>query len=621
MRLFITGASGLIGRRLVVDRLERGDQLVLLSRDANRTARLFAADANRNITVVQGNPAAPGKWQQAVDGCDGVIHLAGAGIADRRWSAAYKKVLFSSRVDSTHQIVSAIEAAAHPPRVLINGSATGYYGETGDREVDEDARPGDGFLAQLSIAWEGQALRAESLGVRVVLLRSGIVLDHRGGALKKMLTPFRFLVGGPLGSGRQFMPWIHWRDLVGLIDLGLEEPTLLGPVNGVAPQALRNHEFARAIGQALRKPSWLPAPKFALRIVLGEAAKYLMMSQRVIPAKALQFGYVFIYPELELALEELLGHGEEQATGINVDQTAVAPDPPNPDTQDLAVAPSSVAGKASAMPAAPIRLLAIGVDGTLLNSDGSIAQGVIQACRSAERAGCVVILATARPPRGMRTILQTLDIASPTINYNGAVIWNPLDDKPQFHEPLSADIARRLVDATRSLQPQVSISLEVLDRWYADRIDRRFTPEEGSVLEPDYVGALEQFLLAPVTKINLLGTPEEIQPVLEMIREQFWRPRQVGVFLTDPRLIQITHPLVDKGIALQRIARRMNLNRESVMAIGDAANDMGMIEWAGFGVAVENAHESVKDLADAIVPSNDELGVARAIQRYVLGRR
>jgi hypothetical protein len=624
MRLFITGATGLIGRRLVLDRLERGDQVVLLSRDVGRAANLFAADANRNITVVQGNPAAPGAWQESVDGCDAVVHLAGAGIAERRWSAAYKKFLVSSRIDSTHQVAQAIQVARIRPRVLINASAAGYYGEAGDRELDESARPGNDFLAQLCIAWEEQALRVESASAgatRVVLLRSGVVLDERGGAMSKMLTPFQFFMGGPLGSGRQFMPWIHWRDLIGLIDLALEERELSGPLNMAAPQPVRNREFSRALGQALNRPSWLPKPKFLLRLVAGEVARFLTTSQRVVPAKAQQFGYVFVYPDVDMALEALLG-SQDDATLMTSDAAgANPPDVLNLGPRPLPVEASPPLVKNNARPRAPIRLMAIDVDGTLLNSDGSIAQGVIQACRAAERAGCVVVLATARPPRGLRTILQTLDLTSPTINYNGAVIWNPQDGRPQYHEPLPAELARQIIQESLALQAELLVSLEVLDRWYVDRIDPRFEPQNGRMLEPDYVGSLDQFLQSPVTKVNLVGIPEQIQPVLEMIRERFWRPRNVAVFLTDPRLIQITHPMVDKGIALQRIAKRMGLSRDEVMAIGDASNDMGMIEWAGFGVAVANAYPPVKELADAIVPSNDELGVARAIQRYVLAKR
>jgi Cof subfamily protein (haloacid dehalogenase superfamily) len=231
------------------------------------------------------------------------------------------------------------------------------------------------------------------------------------------------------------------------------------------------------------------------------------------------------------------------------------------------------------------------------------------------------VLATARAPRGTRALLQALDITSPVINYNGAVIWNPIEDKPQYHEPLSGEIARQIVEEARTLHPDLMVTIEALDRWHTDRVDERFLFTDGKPAQPDSLGPLDDALSQPVTKLNLLGEPERLKGVLEMVTEHFWKPKQVSVFLSDPSLIQITHPLVDKGIALQRIARKMNLKREEVMAIGDASNDMGMIGWVGFGVAVANAYPAVLELADAVVPSNDELGVARAIQRFVLTRR
>lgn len=631
MRLFITGATGLVGRRLVLDRLERGDQVVLLSRDALRASKLFAADANRNITVIAGNVATPGAWQRSVAGCDAVIHLAGAGLADRRWGAAYKKSIVSSRIDSTHQIVNALEMASpvllptRRPKVLINASAIGYYGDTGDRDVDESSPPGPStdFLVGLAVQWEQHAAAARALGVRVVPLRTGIVLDERGGALPEMIRPFKFLAGGPLGNGRQWMSWIHWRDLVGIIDLALEQRDLDGPMNGVAPNPVRNRDFAKAIGRITGKPSWLPAPRFGLRIVVGEFAKYLTIGSKVLPRVAQRRGYTFLYPDLQRALSALLLRDE---TAEPTEPVAVVSNNgsmrmnmgPAPLT---AVGPLALMNEERRLPERAIRLLAVDIDGTLLRSDASLPQGVIQACRSAERAGCVVVLATARPPRGTRTVLQALDITSPVINYNGAVIWNPIENKPQYHEPLSGEIARAIVQEARAMHREVMVAIEILDLWYTDRIDQRWVNNDGKAASPDYLGDLDEVLNQPLTKLNLMGEPAALKPILDMITERYWKSRQVAVFLSDPSLIQITHPMVDKAIALQRIAKRMNVAREEVMAIGDASNDMGMLEWAGFGVAVANAYPAVRDMADAVVPSNDELGVARAIQRFVLARR
>lgn len=644
MRLFITGATGLLGRRLVIDRLERGDQVVLLSRDGARARKMFAADANRNITVVEGNPAAPGPWQKMVDGCDAVVHLAGAGIADRRWTAAYKKLLVSSRVDSTHQLADAIVQAAQPPAVFVSGSAVGYYGDAGDLELDEKSPPGEDFLAQLCVAWEAQAQQAVSSATRVVLLRTAAVLDNRGGALKAMLPAFRMGLGGPLGTGRQYFPWIHWRDLIGLIDLALEHSDLHGPLNGVAPQEVRQRDFARALGAALGRPAFMPTPKFAVRLALGEVARYVTSSQRVVPAKARRFGYAFVYPELEAALEDLVGRRDNNDANGNGHVNANSNGTENSDAHDdaataarqfgdssrpasAAAAPMpSVSGNGSSphngpMPAAVIKLLAIAVDGTLLRSDGSLPHGVIHACRAAERAGCMVVLATTRPPRGTRLILQTLDLHSPMINHGGALVWDSVHDRPLYHEPLSPEIARSVLAEVRALQPEVMAAVEILDRWYTDRIDARYVPENARLVEPDGVAPLEQFLAEPITKLSFLGPAEHMHAIFNLIRERFWQKKQVAVLQTDPRLVQVMHPLSDKSIALQRIARQFNIPREAIMAIGDSPYDMGMIEWAGFGVAMGNAGDAVKQLAKAVVPGNDELGVARAIQRYVLSRR
>lgn len=597
MQILITGATGLIGRRIVLDRLERDDRVVIVSRDTDRAGHLFAAAANQNITVINGNPAEPGSWQDAVNGCDAVIHLAGAGIADRRWSDAYKRLISDSRIDSTHQVVQAIEAAVDRPKVLVNASAVGYYGDTADRTTDESADPGDDFLANLTVRWEAQAQRATSPEVREVRLRFGIVLDERGGALAKMITPFRLMLGGPLGSGRQYMPWIHWRDVVGLVDLALKDPDLSGPVNIVAPEQVTNRTFSRTLGAVLHRPAFIPTPQIALRLAVGEFATFITMSQRISPAKAKHHGYRFLYPELRPALDSLIDAQRP------VDQER--------ENRSL-ISPTSVT------PGAPsVRLLAIDVDGTLLRSDARLSQGVVQACRAAERAGCVVVLATARGPRMTSWIVQALDITAPTINYNGALIWNPLDSVAQFHEPLAPDLADRIISEARSIDPQIMVAIEVLDRWFTDRVDRRF----DQLSDPDLIAPLSSLLSKPVTRVTLLGAGESLQRILGSIREKFWQHRAVSLFIPDPQVIQITHPLVDKGIALQRVASRMSVNREQVMVIADANNDLGMMEWAGFSVAVANGTDQVKQLADAVVPSNDDQGVARAIHRYVLTRR
>lgn len=614
MRLFITGATGVVGRRIVVDRLERGDRLVLLSRDRSRAVQLFAADSNPNIEIIQGNPAAPGVWQRCVDGCDAVIQLAGASIADRRWSTAYKKTLVNSRIDSTHQVVSAMAQAKSPPKLLINASAVGYYGDTRDRLIDEDAPPGDDFLSKLCVRWEQQTRHAEQLGARIVLLRLGVVLDERGGGLPTIAKPFRLFAGGPIGMGRQYMPWIHFRDVVGLIQWIIDNPEITGPVNAVAPQAVTNREFCRTLGAVMRRPSFFAVPKPMLRLLVGEFATYLTMSQRVAPARALRSGFVFMYPELRPALQSLIR--QPVSGGATIDDQHDSPQPIAPLESPANLGAWRASGS-SVEPPKPIRLIVVDVDGTLLDSDSRLNRSVTQACRAAERAGCAVILATARGPRMTDWIAQTLDITAPTINYNGALIWNPVNRQTQYHETIDEDVARRVVHAVREASPSIMVALEVLDRWYTDRVDPAFE----QLTPPDSVGPLKMFLAAPMTRITLLGAPTVIGSAMAVVREQFWQAGEIALYQPDPTVVQIVHPLADKGIAAQRVAQRIGISADEVMAIGDATNDLGMLSWAGFAVAVANATPAVREIADVVVPSNDDVGVARAIHRYVLAQQ
>jgi hypothetical protein len=251
-----------------------------------------------------------GPWMDAVADCDAVVNLAGENIFAHRWSEAVKAMLRDSRVLSTEHVVQALarspRTAAGTPKVLINASAIGYYGPRGDEEIAEDGEPGDDVLARVCIEWEAAAHKAEALGVRAVILRIGVVLDKERSALQKMLTPFKLFAGGPVGSGKQWMSWIHNEDLVGILLLALDNATAQGPINGTAPQPLTNKDFSTVLGRAVHRPSFMPTPRFALRLVLGEVADVILTGQRVLPRKALALGYVFKFPTAKAALADVL---------------------------------------------------------------------------------------------------------------------------------------------------------------------------------------------------------------------------------------------------------------------------------------------------------------------------
>jgi len=297
MKLVIAGASGLIGAALVDQLSRQSHTLTLLS----RTERQSKA---RNQRWLKWRPGEPGEWEQALDGADGVINLAGEPIADKRWSRRQKDRLRSSRIETTRALVGAMSSAQARPKFLINASAVGYYGSRGNETVTEASPPGNDFLAQLCLEWETEARKSEALGTRVVLLRTGIVLANRGGALKKMLPPFKMFAGGPLGSGQQYVPWIHIEDEIGLICFLMENQTG-GAFNATAPNPVTMTEFARTLGAVLNRPAWARVPASVLAVMVGEMADMLLASQRVVPDAALKLGFKFKYTQLKGALLSL----------------------------------------------------------------------------------------------------------------------------------------------------------------------------------------------------------------------------------------------------------------------------------------------------------------------------
>ncbi|MEI6512532.1 MAG: TIGR01777 family oxidoreductase [bacterium] len=302
MKVAITGATGFIGSRLCKALLEQGAEINVLSRNADHAKKSLPGITN----AFDWNAEAEKAPTEALAGMDAVIHLAGANVGER-WTKEQKNKILESRRQSTQNLVAGL-ADTHPrPPVLISASAIGYYGDRGDEVLSEESMPGEGFLSRVCIIWEDEAFLAERLGMRVVALRTGLVLDKEGGTLKSMLLPFKLGFGGPLGSGTQWMSWIHMDDMIGLYEFALTNSQVRGPMNATAPNPVRNKEFAHELGKVLRRPSLLPVPKFALKALLGEFAEAVLTGQRVEPQKALKTGYQFIYPNLEPALEAELG--------------------------------------------------------------------------------------------------------------------------------------------------------------------------------------------------------------------------------------------------------------------------------------------------------------------------
>ncbi len=303
MRIAITGGSGFIGRRLVARLLERGDEVLVLSRRPEQARRVLGASPN--LKLLEYDPYQPQAWASALEGYEAIVNLAGEPLASSRWTEAKKREIRRSRVETTQALVQALASLQQKPRVLLSSSAVGYYGShpEGDPLTEADP-PGQGFLAEVCQAWEAAARPAEELGIRLAILRTGIVLGPDGGALAQMLAPFQFFLGGPIGSGKQWVSWIHRDDWVSLACFLLQQGS--GVFNATAPNPVQMEEFCRTLGQVLARPSWLPVPALALELLLGEAAQVVLTGQKVIPQAALQLGFTFQYPHLKEALRQLL---------------------------------------------------------------------------------------------------------------------------------------------------------------------------------------------------------------------------------------------------------------------------------------------------------------------------
>jgi hypothetical protein len=301
MKIVVAGGTGFLGRPLAQTLAADHHAVVVLTRDG---ATNPPPDRARAVRWLPNGDTGP--WAAEISGADAIVNLAGESIAARRWSAEHKRRILESRVNATRSLVEAIRTAAAPPPVLVSGSAVGYYGPLGDEVATEATPAGSDFLAGVCAQWEAEAQRASSPHTRVACIRSGLVLEKDGGALPQMLPPFKLGAGGPIGSGRQYWPWIHREDWINLVRWTLQTPAVSGPINATAPNPVTNKEFARALGRAMHRPAFMPAPAFALRLMLGEMADALLLSgQRAVPAKAQNLGFAFRYSQLDEALRAI----------------------------------------------------------------------------------------------------------------------------------------------------------------------------------------------------------------------------------------------------------------------------------------------------------------------------
>ncbi len=301
MKILITGGTGFVGTQLTPRLIQDGNEVTILTRSGKRPEK-----GSAGISYLQGDPTQKGPWQEAIQDHDAVINLAGASIF-AKWTEQHKKVLRESRISTTRNIVERVPSDPSKKITLFSTSAVGYYGFCGDEELTEESPHGEDFLAQMAVEWEGEALKAKDKGARVVITRFGIVMGEKGGALSQMIPLFKICIGGPIGSGKQWFSWVHIRDLAEAFIFVLKHPEISGPVNVCSPNPIRNRDLARALGKALHRPSFIPAPAFMVKLALGEFGSVILEGQKVIPRKLLENGFVFQYPDIEKTLQGIVG--------------------------------------------------------------------------------------------------------------------------------------------------------------------------------------------------------------------------------------------------------------------------------------------------------------------------
>ena len=300
MKILVTGGTGFVGTQLTSRLIKDNHEVTILSRSPKRSGEI-----SRGMSYLQGDPTQKGSWQEAIKNHDAAINLAGASIF-ARWTEEHKKVIRESRLSTTRNIVEGIPSHPQKQFALFSTSAVGYYGFCGDEELTEESPHGDDFLARIASEWEGEALKAKEKGARVVITRFGIVMGEKGGALGQMIPLFKKYIGGPIGNGRQWFSWVHIKDLAEAFSFLLKHPEISGPVNVCSPNPVRNKDLAKALGRALRRPSFMPAPGFMIKLVLGEFGSVILEGQRVIPKRLLDSGFAFQYPEIDKALQEIV---------------------------------------------------------------------------------------------------------------------------------------------------------------------------------------------------------------------------------------------------------------------------------------------------------------------------
>lgn len=304
MKIAIAGATGFVGTKLV-EKLASDNQIVILTRNVEKARSIFSSKILPNLEFVNYTPKELGDWQHKIDGCDAVVNLAGAPIAER-WSDSYKQEIIDSRQLGTKNIVSSIEQSSQKPKVLINASAIGFYGTSEEQTYTEISPSGNDFLAQVCLAWEAEAQKVKNSGVRLVIFRFGIVLGN-GGALAKMIPPFKIFAGGPIGAGKQWFSWIHREDVVEMIIQALKDSNINGTFNATAPYPVTMNELCQTLGEVLKRPSWLPVPSFALELLLGDGAKVVLEGQKVLPQRSIDvMNYNFRFPQLKSALQHII---------------------------------------------------------------------------------------------------------------------------------------------------------------------------------------------------------------------------------------------------------------------------------------------------------------------------